>query len=81
MPDSFLEQSLACKHVLIQGIYTHFANSEDPALTHARQQLDRFQEVLHFYEKRSLPTPMRHMANSVPSCSSLKAIWTWSVRA
>jgi alanine racemase len=61
---SFLEQSLACKHVLIQGIYTHFANSEDPALTHARQQLDRFQEVLHFYEKRSLPTPVRHMANS-----------------
>ncbi len=61
---AFLEQSLACKHVLIQGIYTHFANSEDPALTHARQQLDRFQEVLQFYEKRSLPTPMRHMANS-----------------
>lgn len=60
----FLEQSLACKHVLIQGIYTHFANSEDPALTHARQQLDRFREVLQFYEKRSLPTPMRHMANS-----------------
>ena len=61
---AFLEQSLACKHVLIQGIYTHFANSEDPALTHARQQLDRFQEVLQFYEKRSLPAPMRHMANS-----------------
>ncbi len=61
---AFLEQSLACKHVLIQGIYTHFANSEDPALTHARQQFDRFQEVLQFYEKRSLPTPMRHMANS-----------------
>jgi alanine racemase len=62
--DAFLEQSLACKHVLIQGIYTHFANSEDPQLTHARQQLDRFQEVLRFYEKRSLPTPTRHMANS-----------------
>jgi alanine racemase len=61
---AFLEQSLSCKHVLIQGIYTHFANSEDPALTHARQQLDRFGEVLQFYEKRSLPTPMRHMANS-----------------
>jgi alanine racemase len=62
--DAFLEQSLKCKHVLIEGIYTHFANSEDPELTHARQQLDRFQEVLHFYEKRSLPTPIRHTANS-----------------
>jgi alanine racemase len=62
--EPFLEQSLKCKHVLIEGIYTHFANSEDPELTHARQQLERFQEVLRFYEKRSLPTPIRHMANS-----------------
>ena len=62
--DSFLEQSLRCKHVLIEGIYTHFANSEDPKLTHARQQLERFQEVLRFYEKHSLPFPIRHMANS-----------------
>lgn len=61
---SFLEQSLQCKHVLIEGIYTHFANSEDPQLTHARQQLERFQEVLRFYDKRSLPTPIRHMSNS-----------------
>src|SRR5215207_899310 len=58
--ESFLEQSLKCKHVLIEGIYTHFANSEDPQLTHARQQLERFQEVLRFYESRSLPTPTRH---------------------
>lgn len=62
--EPFLEQSLKCKHVLIEGIYTHFANSEDPQLTHARQQLERFQEVLNFYERRSLPTPMRHMSNS-----------------
>ena len=26
--------------------------------------MERFQEVLRFYEKRSLPTPLRHMANS-----------------
>lgn len=62
--EAFLEQSLKCKHVLIEGIYTHLANSEDPKLTHARQQLERFQEVLRFYEKRSLPFPIRHMANS-----------------
>jgi alanine racemase len=62
--EPFLEQSLKCKHVLIEGVYTHFANSEDPELTHARQQLERFQEVLRFYEKRSLPVPLRHMANS-----------------
>jgi alanine racemase len=62
--EPFLEQSLKCKNVLIEGVYTHFANSEDPRLAHARQQLERFQEVLSFYVKRSLPMPTRHMANS-----------------
>ncbi len=62
--ESFLEQSLQCKHILIEGVYTHFANSEDLQLTHARQQLERFEEVLRFYEKRSLPAPLRHMSNS-----------------
>jgi alanine racemase len=62
--EPFLEQSLKCKHVLIEGIYTHFANSEDTQLTHAHQQLERFEAVLRFYEKRSLPTPIRHMSNS-----------------
>ena len=60
----FLEQSLQYKNVQIEGIYTHLANSESSDLIHARQQLERFREVLHFYEKRSLPTPTRHMSNS-----------------
>ena len=60
----FLEQSLKFRNVEIEGIYTHFANSEDPDLKHARQQFERFQDVLRFYEKRSLPAPIRHAANS-----------------
>ena len=59
-----LEQSLRCPHVRIEGIFTHLANAEGPDLGHARLQLERFEEVLRFYEQRSLPTPMRHAANS-----------------
>jgi len=62
--ESFLEGSLKCRNVEIEGIYTHLANSEAPDLIQVREQLERFQEVLRFYEKRSLPTPVRHMANS-----------------
>ena len=61
---AFLEQSLKYKNIEIEGIYTHLANAESQDLVHARQQLERFKEVLRFYEKRSLPTPIRHMANS-----------------
>ena len=30
----------------------------------SKTQLERFQEVLRFYEKNNLPTPMRHVCNS-----------------
>jgi alanine racemase len=33
-------------------------------LTHARLQVERFNEVLQYYERKSLPAPLRHMANS-----------------
>ena len=63
--EPFIEHALKLKHVDIEGIYTHFANSEDADLMHARLQLERFQEVLNIYDKRSVPhPPLRHMANS-----------------
>ena len=58
------EAALKCAHVEVEGIFSHFANADSPDLSHARLQLERFQEVLRFYERRSLPMPMRHMANS-----------------
>lgn len=62
--EAFLEASLKCRCVQVEGIFSHFANADAPDLQHARLQLERFQEVLRFYERRSLPTPLRHMANS-----------------
>jgi alanine racemase len=58
------ESALKCPHVEVEGIYSHFANADSPDLTHARLQLERFHEALRFYERRSLPMPMRHIANS-----------------
>jgi alanine racemase len=63
--EAFIEKSLTCSHLDIEGIFTHFANSESNDLSHAKLQLERFQEVLNVYEKRSLPHPrIRHAANS-----------------
>jgi alanine racemase len=59
------EAALRCgPWIEVEGIYSHFANADAVDLSHARLQLERFLEVLAFYEKRSLPTPLRHMANS-----------------
>ena len=62
--EPLLEASLRCRHCFIEGIYSHFATADSADLTFARLQIERFQEVLRFYEQRSLPVPLRHMANS-----------------
>ena len=63
--DSLLEAALRCEHCLVEGIYSHFANADTAVLQSANIQLDRFNQVLSFYESRGLPQPpLRHMANS-----------------
>ncbi|MCS6992787.1 MAG: alanine racemase [Anaerolineales bacterium] len=72
--DNLLERSLRCRHLDIEGIYTHFANSEARetpgapkkwGYAYPSEQLERFRSVLAFYDKRSLPRPrLVHAANS-----------------
>ena len=62
--EGFLETALRCRHIHVEGIFSHFANADAADLTSARLQLERFHEVLRFYERHSLPLPLRHMANS-----------------
>lgn len=63
--DALLEASLRCRNVVIEGIFSHFASADSADLAYARLQLERFNEVLRFYERHSLPPPpLRHMANS-----------------
>ena len=77
---SFLESALKCRSINYEGIYSHFANADLADLQDARQQLERFQEVLYFYDKHSLPPPpLRHMANS-PAILQLPEAWFDIVR-
>jgi len=48
----------------VEGIYSHFANADAADLASARVQLERFLEVLQWYDKRGVRPPVRHMANS-----------------
>jgi alanine racemase len=61
----FIETALKCKSIEFEGIYSHFANADQPDLQDARLQLEKFLQVLDYFEKHSLPPPpLRHMANS-----------------
>lgn len=62
--ENLLEASLKCRNLEVEGIYSHLASADEADLSAARLQIERFEEVLRFYERRSLPAPVRHMANS-----------------
>ena len=63
--ETLLEASLRCRHLRGRGdLHPPGQRRRRPTSTHARLQLERFAEVLRFYERRSLPTPLRHAANS-----------------
>ncbi len=62
--EKFFEAALLCKHTIIEGVYSHFANSDDSDFSFAKLQLERFNEALRFFEKHSLPIPVRHISNS-----------------
>lgn len=59
-----LEAALRCEHCIVEGIYSHFANSSAANLASVKMQLERFNNVLQFYSKQGLTTPTRHIANS-----------------
>jgi alanine racemase len=59
-----LERAAECRHCVVEGIYSHFANADAADLTSARLQLSRFLEVLTWYDRHGLKPPTRHMANS-----------------
>jgi alanine racemase len=63
--EKLIEASLSYRRVAVEGIYSHFATSDEEDLGFARTQLARFREVLAIYERRGIPRPpLCHMANS-----------------
>lgn len=62
--EKFLETVYKYKNILVEGIYSHFANADTTDLSHTKLQLERFHESLLFFKKHSIETPVRHIANS-----------------
>lgn len=63
--EPLIEFSLRLKHVDVEGIYTHLANSERADRSYSTLQLERFQQILSVYNKLSEPVPaLKHVNNS-----------------
>jgi len=63
--ENFILQTAQYKNIVIEGIFSHFANADSNDLSHARLQLERFNQVLSYYDRHDLIRPeFVHMANS-----------------
>jgi alanine racemase len=59
-----LEQIAAEKSLLLQGVMTHFAQSDETDKTFANLQLSRFKEVLQSAARRNIFIKLQHACNS-----------------
>jgi alanine racemase len=62
--EKFLEAAYSYKNIIVEGIYSHFATAESDDLTFTKLQLERFNEVLEYFNKHSIQPPIRHISNS-----------------
>ena len=62
--EKFLDAAYSYKNINVEGIYSHFATAESDDLTFTKLQLERFNEVLDYYNKHSIKHPLRHISNS-----------------
>ena len=59
-----IEQIVAEKSLLLEGVMTHFAQSDETDKTFANLQFSRFNEVLRAMAQRNISVKLRHACNS-----------------
>jgi len=59
-----IEKIIAEKSLVLEGVMTHFAQSDEADKTFANLQFARFSEVLRALEKAQVPVKLRHCCNS-----------------
>jgi alanine racemase len=59
-----IEQIVAEKSLSLEGVMTHFAQSDETDKTFANLQISRFNEVLHGMEQRKISVRFKHLCNS-----------------
>jgi alanine racemase len=59
-----IEKIIAEKSLSLEGVMTHFSQSDETEKTFANLQFTRFNEVLRTMEQRKIPVKLRHTCNS-----------------
>jgi alanine racemase len=61
--DIFISEIKKMKNIIVDGVYSHFANIEDTAdFSHARNQIDEYQKVVKIFEKHGFKNLKTHIS-------------------
>lgn len=59
-----MAQIAALPHIIVEGIFTHFARADEADKTYAHRQIKLFQKMIGMLEERGLNIPIKHCSNS-----------------
>ena len=59
-----MEQISRLPHIIVEGIFTHFAKADELEKTPTYKQIALFKDMLLMLEKRGVKIPIKHCANS-----------------
>ena len=51
-------------HIVVEGIFTHFARADEADKTSTYRQLDLFRQMIRMLKERGVTIPIHHCANS-----------------
>lgn len=75
---NFVEKIGKMKNILIEGIFTHFAATNEDDGNYTRKQFEQYKKALFELEKERMNIPLKHVANSAAilnsSCFHLDAV-------
>jgi len=77
--DAFAAALAGCRHIQLQGTYTHFASAEDFTAEQTAQQEQLFHDCLVRLRAHGIPPGIVHMANSGAICAR-PSTWADMVR-
>ncbi|WP_241154338.1 alanine racemase [Staphylospora marina] len=60
----FVRKALACAHVEVEGLYSHFATADERDTAYARRQEREFAGIVEEMNREGIRIPVLHLANS-----------------
>ncbi|MFC1771345.1 alanine racemase [Candidatus Margulisiibacteriota bacterium] len=61
---AFVKEIMELRNLYVEGIFTHFANAENPDSDYNTLQLEQFMSLLELLEENHIRIPIKHAANS-----------------